>query len=389
MPLEKALDQIQEVDLQALLSNQVSEQKTLEYKQSLPGNSDSDRKEFLADASSFANATGGHLIYGMSAKSGLPIDLCGLDTDADAAVSALESSIRLGVDPRIPNVHSWPVKLKNRKKVIVVRIPKSFAAPHMVTYKGTSRFYSRTSNGKYQLNVAEIRDAFLLSETAAEKARDFRAERLGKIVANETPIYLGDGAKVVLHLVPLGRLRQPVQLDSDVVDDVLRKGLLFPTYRTGLNACRYNFDGVFTYTHPSSAPLATAYLQVFRSGSIETADGCLLQRSKRIPSIAFEEGILERLPRYFEALKMLDINAPVFNTLSLLGVLGFTMAVSGPVDDACTEIDRENLICPEILVEDFNCAADGIMKPVFDAVWNATGWPESPHYQGGKWTKPR
>ena len=64
MSLNKPLDQIEERDLQELLAGQVSEHKTLEYKLALPGNSDSERKEFLADVSSFANAAGGDLIYG-------------------------------------------------------------------------------------------------------------------------------------------------------------------------------------------------------------------------------------------------------------------------------------------------------------------------------------
>ena len=57
--IAKNIDQITEEDLQALIDNSVLEGKTIEYKQSLPSNSDSDKKEFLADISSFANASGG------------------------------------------------------------------------------------------------------------------------------------------------------------------------------------------------------------------------------------------------------------------------------------------------------------------------------------------
>ena len=63
--ISKNIDQIIENDLKALIDNSVLEGKTIEYKQSLPSNSDSDKKEFLADISSFANASGGDLIYGI------------------------------------------------------------------------------------------------------------------------------------------------------------------------------------------------------------------------------------------------------------------------------------------------------------------------------------
>jgi predicted HTH transcriptional regulator len=63
----KPLETLVESDLQSLVDDEVREVKTVEYKRSLPGNSDSEKKEFLADVSSFANAAGGHLICGTGA----------------------------------------------------------------------------------------------------------------------------------------------------------------------------------------------------------------------------------------------------------------------------------------------------------------------------------
>lgn len=70
--IEKNIDRITEEDLQALIDNAVSERKTIEYKRSLSINRDSERKEFLADVSSFANASGGDLIYGITEAGGIP-----------------------------------------------------------------------------------------------------------------------------------------------------------------------------------------------------------------------------------------------------------------------------------------------------------------------------
>ena len=41
------LESIDEGTLQGLVSDKVAEGKTIEYKQALPGNSDSEKKEFL------------------------------------------------------------------------------------------------------------------------------------------------------------------------------------------------------------------------------------------------------------------------------------------------------------------------------------------------------
>lgn len=66
----KHLDSITEADLQALVDNEVAEDKLTEYKQELPGGGDSQRKEFLYDVTAFANASGGDLIFGVKEQGG-------------------------------------------------------------------------------------------------------------------------------------------------------------------------------------------------------------------------------------------------------------------------------------------------------------------------------
>jgi predicted HTH transcriptional regulator len=180
----RPLESVDEAELQALVENKVSEHKTLEYKRSLPGNSDKDKKEFLADVSSLANAVGGHLIYGIKEEEGVPTEVCGVPTDnVDAEILRLESIIRHGIDPRIPGLLTHAVRLETGRHVIIIRSPRSWAQPHMVIYGGSSRFYSRDSRGKYGLDVRQIGAAFALSATTADRIRNFRLERLGMIVS--------------------------------------------------------------------------------------------------------------------------------------------------------------------------------------------------------------
>jgi predicted HTH transcriptional regulator len=63
--IPKPLAEITESDLLGLITNGIAESRTLDYKRSLPGNSDADKKEFLADVSSFANTAGGDLVFGI------------------------------------------------------------------------------------------------------------------------------------------------------------------------------------------------------------------------------------------------------------------------------------------------------------------------------------
>ena len=127
------IELITEYHLRSLVDNQVRELRLIEYKRELPGRSERDKKEFLADVCSFANAAGGDLMYGIAESGGTPQHLVGITTDdVDAEISRLEGSIRDGIRPRIPGIKPQPVRLENGEHVLVLRVPRSFARPHVV-----------------------------------------------------------------------------------------------------------------------------------------------------------------------------------------------------------------------------------------------------------------
>ena len=40
-------------------------------------------------------------------------------------------------------------------------------------------------------------------------------------------------------------------------------------------------------------------------------------------------------------------------------------------------VEKDFLLAPEVMVHDFHSAPSVYMKPAFDVVWNACGYPES------------
>jgi len=384
------LESLDEGILQTLVSDKVAEGKTIEYKQALPGNSDSEKKEFLADVSSFANAIGGDLMFGIREEDGLAVEVLGVQTtDPDSEILRLESMIRDGIQPRIPGVSSRAIHLQSGAYVVVIRIVKSWAAPHLVAFQNYSRFYSRNSAGKYQLDVGEIRTAFALSESLSERIRSFRLDRLGKLVSNETPVPLDKNAKILLHLIPLSAFDRPTQYDlAAAVKDVIK---LFPIYSSSINGNHYNFDGYLTYSSFQKSSSAHSYLQIFRNGIIEAAEAFMIrdQEGKRlIPSQLFEKELVDALPRFLQIQKTLGVQPPILVTLSFQGVSGYVMAVdtSRFMFAEAHPVDRDALILPEIMLESLECDASQVLRPVFDLVWNATGWPRSMNYdKNGKW----
>ncbi|MCJ7507274.1 MAG: ATP-binding protein [candidate division Zixibacteria bacterium] len=377
----KQLDTIDERDLQSLVDNQVAEGKVLEYKEALPGSSDDNKKEFLFDVSSFANASGGHLIFGIKEEGGIAKEVYGLSIDnKDSEILCLENIIRDGIEPRIPGIQTYPILLQNSRTAIVIRIPRSWALPHMVTFKGSSKFYSRNSRGKYQLDVGEIRGLFLLSETTAKRIRDFRVERIMTINAGESPIRLVGSSKNVLHIIPLGAFDPSIKFDLSMVVD---RHLPLVAPISSIKNYRYNFDGLLTYDSNDSSSAYLGYCQLFRSGIIESVDTYLLKSENNsnpyIPSVEYKKELLRVIQNYLSLQLQLGINPPVLVMLSLLGVTGYTLATNHLMLPVAGRniIDRDNLLIPEVVLNDFNEDVGKAIKPVFDVIWQAAGWPES------------
>jgi len=381
--ISKNIDQIIENDLKALIDNSVLEGKTIEYKQSLPSNSDSDKKEFLADISSFANASGGDLIYGIIENRNTgdtKITLEGLIIEnIDQEINRLDSMIREGIEPRISGIKIHHVNLSNSKRALIIRIPKSWISPHRVSFKGHDKFYSRSANGKYPLDVSELRIAFNLSETIIERIRKFREDKISKIFANETPIPLYETAKVVLHLIPVISFNPAQRYDIDKITSNPEK--MRPIHPIG-GGYRYNFDGFLSYSIDKENK-RSSYVQLFKNGIIEAVGGTLLEKLI-IRSIAYEKELIRSLSDYLSILKSLNVELPIFIFLTLLGVKGYSMYGQRlPEGD---KIDREILLLPETIVESYETKAEKILRPCFDSIWNACGFPKSLNYNdAGDW----
>ena len=392
--LEKPLQSLAEADLQELVSSGVSERRTIEYKRALPGGADEDKKEFLADASSLANAAGGSIVYGIEENSGVPTTVKGVVVvDADKEKLRLESLLRDGISPRIHGIElSDPINIASGGVAFVLRVPRSLNPPHMVTFKGHWKFYARNSAGKYALNVEELRHAFAFSAATRDRLRDFRAERISKLLAESGPEQLFSKSLITLHLMPLSAFESDNRLDAISLESVCTQRHLQPIYTTGAYNGRYNFDGyLLPYKHDSSKP-AWSYLQLFRDGIFETVNAIVLSGKTRIASFDFEEKLLQALPQYFVAMAELGFRPPIFIALSLTGIKGYTMGLPQAMapyalfnDEQPIPCDRDSLLLPEVVAESMTPSFGELMKPVFDSVWNAMGHKCSMYYDGVEW----
>jgi predicted HTH transcriptional regulator len=151
------IEEITEDHFQRLIAAQAAESLHVEHKRETYGTNDDQRREFLADVSSFANSAGGDLVIGMTAAKGIPTQVHPFEGDADAERLRLEQMARDGLYPRITNLQTRAVPLSEGGFVVVVRVTKSYNPPHRIIFKNTARFWARSSAGKYEPNVEELR----------------------------------------------------------------------------------------------------------------------------------------------------------------------------------------------------------------------------------------
>lgn len=382
--IPKALVSLVAADLQDLHANAVPESRHLDYKLTLPGRDDDAKREFLADVSSLANAGGGDLVFGIAESKGVPTAIEGVEVaDPDAERLRLLSVIRDGVDPRIVGVDVAVVPGFPKGAVWVLRVPRSFNAPHMVTFKNSSRFFSRTSGGKYQLDVREIREAFVGAELATERVRRFRADRLAAIAGSNTPVRMLDDppATLVAHVLPLA----PTRIDRAFVDPLERTLTLalHPMGAGGWNP-RHNLDGFLTYVPGEKG--SQSYVQLFRSGAIESVSQRFFHKAAGQPltlsPIMIERELGERLDSQFSLLAQLDVRPPFVVTVAMLHVRG-AVAVVGDWrwERQVAPLDRDFIDLPDVAVEEAKPDLDKVLRPMIDALWNACGFAQSPFSQ--------
>jgi hypothetical protein len=379
------LDQIDEAQLQRLIDGKASETRDIEYKRDRYGDADKDYGEYLADISSFANTAGGDIIIGMTTEAGVPTGFAPLQIDRDAEILRLENSARSGLQPRIFGLAIRGVLLATGGFALVVRIPRSYNQPHRIVRNGPGhhRFYARSSAGKYEPNVDELRAMFTRAPQLAERMRDFRLERTARIASGDTPVPLQDECCLVLHVVPFSAfdLRPPFSLETAIG----RAHRFSPMGLLSVQNWRINFDGFLTLSNwGTKATKQRAYVQMFRTGAIEAVATSILREE-----VLGEKGpinvqqldamIVQSTCIYSTLLHECGAEPPLAVMVSLIGVKNRDLVAgfaSWSYTPETAVIDRDQLHCAEVILEDVpsedpDCAKK--LRQALDQLANAAG----------------
>jgi hypothetical protein len=146
-------------DIYSLIANEAEESIHLDFKEANAlDKSDSKKKEITKDITAFANSDGGVIIYGLKEFNHKANDISFIDGNVYTK-EWLEQTINGSIQRRIQDIQIFPIRNNGNinETIYVVKIPKSYDAPHMSKDK---RFYKRFNFESVQMEEYEVRQSY-------------------------------------------------------------------------------------------------------------------------------------------------------------------------------------------------------------------------------------
>ncbi len=391
-----SLEELTMEDVERFVTEEEQEALSLEFKQQLPQGGDEDRREFLYDVAAIANAAGGFLIYGIAERrdaQGKPTGIAGAiaglpPENISAEVARLENMVRDGIAPRLSGMVT-KVLSGAQGAVLVLSIPRSWNAPHMVTFKQANKFYGRVASGKYPMSIDEIRRAFSQGTEFTEAISAWRDRRLERIRQNRGPYELRKGPTMAFHIIPASAFAQSSFSTSWQLSQQRRLEMHCPSVSFSGDG-RYNGDGFLKFVNMAGGP-TTGYTQVFRNGIIEYVTAGFSWDNQGQPGDATDvfTKLLEQelISGYRDAAKTyaeLQVTAPLYATVAVFGLSGRRMYV-GPYRAQALPVMRDDQVSlSEILLD--NEQPLSVLKVFADLLWQAGGLESTPSMnREGEW----
>lgn len=389
MLLDKKIESININDIQSLVENSVCENKSLDYKRELHIDTDADKREFLADISSFANSNGGEIIFGIEEDSieKIPTKIVGIPYENDdILIRKLEDFIRQSIQPIILNIEYKVIELVDNKCILIIRIPQSLIAPHRVEYKGHNKFFTRNNKGKYQMDVNELRLSFNSGLNLEKRIEDFKMNRYYEILSNKYNKLINDSPIFVIHYIPLSALNDISHLSINDIKQAMTKA---NSMALGYGySKRITLDGVAMDYKENERSSFAIYKN---NGIIEKATTNFFKKEYVVTSI-HPNPVIDMINGYqilnktisdFNEVKdyyiSVGINTPLIIACSILNAQGFTIPTRDWYE-ILGKVDRDILLIDNLYVENFNDETEIILKPIFDSIYNACGYEKCPAY---------
>lgn len=390
--LPAKLTDLAQTHLNELVATRATEGWHLDFKRELPAVWDYEaKKRFIADVTAFANGGGGDIVYGVDedADAQATAVVPQAFESVDAEVRRLQDLVLTLAEPRLPGVQVQAVAVATDAAAghaIVVRVPQSWAAPHRS--RVNQHFYVRDGLRNRQLEVPEIRALFVRSDSQAQRMREFRTERLAKVVTGQTPVRLQGGPMLVVHAMSAGAALGQADLDPLLYTRGRRPLPVIGTLPA--SPVSLNLDGAFAPIVARGNP--PGYIQQFRHGYFEAVwELSAFPDSNKpvLPGVIYESYVNNFLQKVRGEFADADISPELAVFLSLVGadraVLSAPSQLGPGFPGEMKPFDRKDVLLPDVVIPPESSIGRG-MRPAYDLMNQAAGFEQSLNYDAqGEW----
>lgn len=210
----KLLFDCDENDLAVLIDNfDYRENDSLDYKENFsflecPKNDPKRQKhlsEFRSDVCSFANASGGYLVYGITDSKGMASKITGIDIpDNNTDRFELERKNNLNpILPKLPSIRFRFIPLSSGKYIVIIHVQNDFFAPYMHLENDSDyKVYKREGNGKRTVGYVELKNMFNQSLSTEREVLLHRESRIRYYRSIEDTDDFRYSQFLLLHIFP-------------------------------------------------------------------------------------------------------------------------------------------------------------------------------------------
>jgi hypothetical protein len=237
--------------------------------------------------------------------------------------------------------------------------------------------------------IAETRTWLTEDELIFDRMVSFHRQRVEAIQAGTSHIPVKTKGKLILHLFPEQSMRSRRRFTPTELKQHSQQIPLIGDRSGGMT--RINVDGFVRFDRWNDVK---AYCQLFNNGRLEAVmsdttaeargEGDRILRDPRC-----EHAVLAVIEPYCQFCKGIGLNPPLWLFVTLTDCKGvrFYDRHGFGGDHA---IDREVIELPETQIEALDIQPHVILRPMFDALWNAGGLENSANYdQDGNWRERR
>lgn len=381
-------EQLCEEHLNTLCKVGRHEGRRLEFKENfkfVDGGQKKDQHEIAKDVAALANTDGGDIIYGMIESDGVAQSTVSVVSEdgVEDLKSFVQTAVRDGISPGI-TIRCAAIPLSFGGCAFVVRVPKSFNAPHAVRRRGDREalwYWRRGEDRAVHMEESDVRHFYANTVDMPKQIEAFRRSRIAACENSIAGPYFDKSVRVHAFFIPQATFFSNNHFSYSQLESACSE-LRFsdvPSY-SGATPC---LEGAFR--HAGNVDGIWHSWCVHRNGVIEWSDAGtnymhILNKGEtrvRIVHSRYEKLIADRLGEVISTLNKLAVSGPIVFCLSLSNATGAVVCSSGRWFNPGGACPVDVIHASPVLLDSTADLSIHRLKPAFDQVMNAFGIPKS------------